>query len=334
MLQYPHLPPANRYREILNKIEVLALALTHVPVSSQQKQNVFHRQLLKSSLFSARIEGNQLSLAQVTDLKPNSRQKHQLEVNNVIRALQKIPTWSTRLSLDLLKRIHQVAMSGLSPDGGWFRAESTAIYDQFGNIVYLTPSPEEMARMLEILVDKASDRGRSMAEQLISIVAGHYYLEKIHPFLDGNGRTGRVVVHQQLRQVPLLSEHILPLDQYFDDHRNQYYTYLERNSRDIADFTAFFLDGIAWSLEQYLEDIKNIDVSPIGDATADQHLLPRRQEILRIIEDHPYISFDSIARRFPTLSRRTIAYDVAQLVKLKLVIKHGQTRGVVYSLQQ
>lgn len=60
-------------------------------------------------------------------------------------------------------------------------------------------------------------------------------------------------------------------------------------------------------------------------------LLPRRQEIFNVICDHPYISLDSIARRFPTTPRRTISYDVLQLMRSQKIVKHGKTRGVVYS---
>ncbi|MEN8253732.1 MAG: hypothetical protein ABFQ62_05155 [Patescibacteria group bacterium] len=62
-----------------------------------------------------------------------------------------------------------------------------------------------------------------------------------------------------------------------------------------------------------------------------ENLLPRRQEIVYIIKDHPYISLENITRRFPMTSKRSIAYDVQQLVKKKFVVKHGDTRGVRYS---
>lgn len=65
-----------------------------------------------------------------------------------------------------------------------------------------------------------------------------------------------------------------------------------------------------------------------------ENLLPRRQEIVYIIKDHPYISLENIARRFPMISKRTIAYDLQQLVKKNFVIKHGETRGVRYSAQK
>jgi len=61
------------------------------------------------------------------------------------------------------------------------------------------------------------------------------------------------------------------------------------------------------------------------------HLLPRRQEILNIIKDHPFITADRICRRFPMTPKRTIANDINSLVKKSLVKKHGKTRGVCYS---
>lgn len=60
----------------------------------------------------------------------------------------------------------------------------------------------------------------------------------------------------------------------------------------------------------------------------------KRQEIIAIIQDHPYISFDAIARRFPTVPKRTLAYDVMQLVKQHFINKHGVTRGACYSAPQ
>jgi len=59
--------------------------------------------------------------------------------------------------------------------------------------------------------------------------------------------------------------------------------------------------------------------------------LPRREEIINIIKDHPYASADMIARRFPRTPRRTIAYDLQWLVRSNYITKHGNTRGVRYS---
>lgn len=63
-------------------------------------------------------------------------------------------------------------------------------------------------------------------------------------------------------------------------------------------------------------------------------LAPRRQEILNIIADHPYLSFNTLARRFPGIPRRTLAYDVFKLLQAKLVMKHGVTRGACYTARE
>jgi len=95
------------------------------------------------------------------------------------------------------------------------------------------------------------------------------------------------------------------------------------------------LTGIIWSLEQLLTDIKE-SVSETADEeqTLLNQLLPRRREIFHIIEDHPYSTLNSIWRLFPRLPKRTLSYDLQQLVKAQLLNKHGSTKGVVYTAKR
>jgi DeoR/GlpR family transcriptional regulator of sugar metabolism len=62
------------------------------------------------------------------------------------------------------------------------------------------------------------------------------------------------------------------------------------------------------------------------------YLLPRRSEIVNIVKDHPYVSADEIARRFPMTPKRTVSYDINYLVRKEHIKKHGATRGVRYSV--
>lgn len=61
-------------------------------------------------------------------------------------------------------------------------------------------------------------------------------------------------------------------------------------------------------------------------------LLPRRREVYETIKDHPYVQLETLSRRFPATPKRTLAYDVAQLVRYGYVVKHGKTRGACYSV--
>lgn len=331
MLQFPLLPARQLFSSELEKIQILFQVIEHLPLEYQLQQAVFHRQLLKSSLFSARIEGNQLSLAAASQLPVSPKEKNQLEVANVITALQQIPGMPTKLTQADIRQLHLMVMAGLDVDAGKFRSESSAIYDQFGNIVYLTPNPAEMKKMLdELLLHVAHDSQVSWQQQLIVAAACHYYFEKIHPFVDGNGRTGRVLLQYQLSRAGIFNRLILPLDQFFDQKRSEYYFFLEKNTRQIEGFVRFFLEGIIWALEATLDDIKHLPAG-LQQASPSLGLLPRRQEILAVITDHPMISLDAIARRFMTVSRRTIANDLRHLLDKGLLERHGTTRGAVYS---
>lgn len=385
ILEFPT-PVEPKYQEkinqLTNKILSLSVSLKHIPINSTQKQAIFHQELLKSSLFSAKIEGNQLTLVQAKQIDlANPKEKSALEISNVLRARNKISIIPKQLKTINILNIHKIVMKNLYHNAGKFRSESSAIFDQYGNIVYLTPSPEEVEKMTVIFLEKvnqkysnnsdnpsvkntqdnqgilsnyANQNTKSIQDQLVTIAQSHYYFEKIHPFLDGNGRTGRILTHYQLYNTGLFDDFALPIEEYLNKNKSQYYDLLEKNSTRVATFVIFFLDAVIWSLEKLFEDIKNIHETintnqiSLNNSTLEdeennnistknrnkqlQELLPRRQEIIRILADHPHSSFDFISRRFASIPKRTLAYDIAQLVKKDLVIKHGKTRGVVYSM--
>jgi len=340
MLQFPLLPPVNRYSSLLTQISGLAQSLAHSSLNKELKLKVFHTQLLRSSLFSAKIEGNQFTWENLPDLSINSSEKSHLEIKNTFLALQSIKQLTPPYSFVTWQTIHKKIMNKLFSPTGKLRTETGAIFDQFGNLIYLTPEPTEMKKMSKIWFEQATYQSQIAWQNQLILVAGlHYYFEKIHPFIDGNGRTGRIILQAQLQQTSLFSNLILPLDQYFEENKTTYYQGLEKNTRLIEPFIEFFLEGISWSLLKILHDIQSIKKNelPPKELKSDlaniwRRLLPRRQEIYLLIKDHPYLSFDMIARRFPTIPKRTLSYDVNQLVKQELVLKHGQTRGVVYSV--
>jgi Fic family protein len=326
ILQFPHSVVLKKVEDLLQKIGNLSGELQLKPVSHQQQLKIFHQQVLRSSLFSARIEGNKVSFDRVHELDlANPKQKSDQEIANVVAVLQDLEYLPEIMTLGSIKKIHAQVMEKIDSQAGTFRAESSAIYDGWGNIVYLTPSPDDMHQMLAVLLQQMQTIQDPM-DYVIKAGLCHYYFEKIHPFIDGNGRVGRVLLQYQLRKTGLFAGYVLPIDQYFEQHRAEYYHHLEKNTRQLANFVEFYLKGIVYSLEQVLDSFNE------ESAHKKSSLMPRRQEIFHIISDHPHISLDGISRRFPTIPTRTISYDVNALVKKRLVIKHGETRGVRYSV--
>ncbi|MCA9370217.1 Fic family protein, partial [Candidatus Woesebacteria bacterium] len=262
-------------------------------------------------------------------LPQNPQERSKREVSNVLKTLGSLSNFPFPPTLETLKDIHKGIMHQLHPQAGSLRFEASAIYDHWGNVVYITPNPDEMKRMLTVLLAQIHNQPtRTWKQQLILIGLCHYYFEKTHPFLDGNGLTGRVLLQYQLSQVPQFQDCIIPIEEYFETHKSKYYHHLEKNTRNLDLYITFFLEAVAWSLDTLLD---TLSVQPTAQHDPISSLLPRRQELYYIIKDHPHITMDSIARRFPTIPKRTLSHDVSTLVKNHLVTKHGKTRGVVYS---
>jgi len=327
MLKFPNKSKPKGISEQIKKIEILARSLSHVPLTDKQRQYIFHKQLLKSALFSAKIEGNELKLSELKGLDLNES-KSKREVSNVLKARKLVESYK-KIDVKKVKNVHRAVMNSLMRSVGSFRAEPGTIYDKSGNVVYISPLPEDMKKMLEIWIKEINKDEVTLLEQVDNLVRCHYYFEKIHPFLDGNGRVGRVLMQWQIGRISLLSQISLPIEEFLEENKIKYYRLLDKNRIKIDEFVQFIAQGLVWSLEKVLSDIEGL--ADRQESESEYQLLPRRQEILNIITDHPFCSRDFIWRRFPSLSKRMIAYDLRSLLDKRLVVKHGKTKGSVYS---
>ncbi len=213
----------------------------------------------KEAVLSSRIEGTQAGLLDVYALEaqvplfpsPELREDTQ-EVLNYIHALERgrellreIP-----LSLRLLKEIHAVLLRGVRGANrapGEFRRVQNWIGppgSSLENARYIPPPPGPMLEALDALERFwSSDHG---LPPLVEIALVHYQFEAIHPFLDGNGRIGRLLISLMLLERELLPEPALYLSTYFERHRNLYYDLLLWVSQRGAweDWLVFFLEGV------------------------------------------------------------------------------------------
>jgi Fic family protein len=277
--------------------------------------------------FSARIEGNPLGLSDISTLEMDSREIHTLEIGNLVKAYENITDlFSQEVSIDTLKKTHAVVLSGISPEAGKLRLEDSAIFNQAGVAVYLPPAWQNIRELLEALciyINTSNDPSP------IAAAVSHIWYEKIHPFIDGNGRVGRLLSSYILKKRGYDFSGLVPFEQYLDENRDDYYYFLGKDKQDVTGFVEFYLSAL---LSQARITLSTVHEAGKLDKYA--HLLPRRAEIMHIIEDHKIISFDFLARRFRAIPTRTLHFDLAQLIKAGLVQKMGATRGVVYTLKK
>jgi Fic family protein len=307
--------------ELLNSIDASREVIETVTIPTEIERNIRRQSTLRSSLFSARIEGNELTLE---DLPGTSERQKKAEVTNILAALNWL---SSRKSKDLKSKdvmtLHEMAMKGLSVEAGKFRGEQSATFNAAGIAVYLHPPPSRIEGLMGRLLKYINSSREKFAP--IRACLAHYSFEKIHPFLDANGRVGRLLVQQVLAQGGYGMKGLLAFEEYVDNHRSEYYRALEEPEKEVTDYLFFMLMAIGETAKKAKEM-----VLAKQEAKAVDFLLPRRAEIYEIIREQKMVNFDQIRRRFMKVNPRTLRYDLKKLAEGGLIVKLGTTRGVYY----
>src|SRR3989338_3819574 len=309
--------------ELIVKIDSYRLFFKDKKISEEIKNNIQRISLLKSSVFSARIEGNPLTLE---DVETSKDKQKRIEIFNILEAAENINRTvkpNQQINIKIVKDIHSLVMKNLSPDKGRFRKEMSAIFNQAGIAIYTTPPPEKITTLLTQLLQYVNSDGEKFP--LITALISHLIFEKIHPFIDGNGRVGRLLIFTILKAKNYDFGWFVPFEEYLDNHKSDYYYYLDTGLQNTNNYLIFMLK----SFLSQIEDLKK----RIEIEEKKQYILsPRLEEIYYLIKDHKTVSFDFIKRRFIKVPSRTLRYDLKKLADKNLILKIGKTKGSFYKI--
>jgi Fic family protein len=308
---------------LLSEIEGSKQVVDSVPIPIEIENNIRRKSTLRSSLFSARIEGNPTTPEDLPKLSSSDLKK--VEINNVLRAINWIGQRTARdIAIKDILNLHAITMRGIEfEELGKFRTKHEGIFSSAGAVIYHAPPPRLLPGLLERLLKYIN----SDKEKFIPVRAAlaHYSFEKLHPFTDGSGRVGRLLLLMVLSKGGYGFKQILPFEEMIDKRRDVYYRMLEEPERDVTDYLEFVLEVVNEAAIVTKREVLNMQRVESFDL-----LLPRRGEILSIIKDQKLINFDSIRRRFKNINERTLRYDLKKLADSGFIQKLGTTRGVYY----
>jgi Fic family protein len=225
----------------------------------------------KEALLTSQIEGTQATLTDVFDQEAGFAVRNAddvQEVTNYIRAFRRVQQQlrspkGLPISVRLLCEAHRLLLDGTRGAGkqpGELRHSQNWIGGtRPGNAVYVPPPADRVPGLLADL-EKFIHAATPKLPPLVKIALVHAQFETIHPFLDGNGRLGRLLIGALLEQWGLLAEPLMYLSGYLKKYQAEYYRQLSaiRTEGDWESWTAFFLEGVASAAAEAERSIINV----------------------------------------------------------------------------
>lgn len=290
-----------------------------------------HLHVLKEANQSSRIEGTQTHMDEavmdLSQIDPEKRDDWQ-EVQNYVQSMNAalIELKMLPLSVRLLKNTHAILMQGVRGEHkspGDFRTSQNWIGgSSLNNAVFIPPHHHDVPDLMSDL-EKFWHNESIQVPDLIKIAISHYQFETIHPFLDGNGRIGRLLITLYLISRGLLNKPSLYLSDFLEQHRGSYYDALTRvrASNDLGHWLKFFLTAVIETAEKGKQTFQSI-LALRNELESKMVTLGRRAEnaraLLLELYKKPAVSVNDVAGLLG-LTHRAANGLVAQFVELGIL---------------
>lgn len=298
----------------------------------------------KEALLSSQIEGTQCTLDDI--LNPFAEENTNLNVSDVVNYIRAEEFAIDRLQTlplcnRLIKETHAVLMEGVrgqEKNPGEFRYSQNWIGGQgstLRNARYIPPNPEDMINAMSDLEKYMN--GEDSLDPLIQAALIHYQFETTHPFLDGNGRVGRLLITLFLMEKKILSTPSLYISYFLKMNRIEYYDRMTqvRKTGDYEQWILFFLQALSDSAEDAIQTIDRLTEIHNRNVQKFNSMTKRQQtnaiNFLIYLEKNPIIDIQKTAAAL-NLSYNTVAKSVALFVDngiLQQTEKSGRSK--IYS---
>ncbi len=298
---------------ISERIGELNSAHLYKPPTELRKKN-----RIKTIHSSLEIEGNTLTIEQITAIIENKRvigpKKDILEVKNAINVYNYLDKLNP-YSFDSFSEAHGILMKGLVESAGRLRSKSVGIVKD-SEVAHIAPPSEMLKPLMNELFDYLKNDDDLI---LIKSSVFHYEMEFIHPFIDGNGRMGRLWQTLILKDTYPVFEY-LPIETLIKERQEQYYESLEKsdNTGESTVFIEFMLEVIHESLEELL-NTQNLSLTNID-----------RINLFKSVIKNDYFSRKEYLKNFREISSATASRDLKFAVENGLIEKVGDKNTTRY----
>jgi len=325
----------------LKRIAVLTAELNAQPFPQVVLLRLEQNAREVSAFASTSIEGNPLPLTEVKRILKNrpenvrDSEREVLNYNAALISLEKLlRRQPVKLTIPFVCRIHRQVTRGLLPasQSGKVRQEPVLVNDpRSGKTVYLPPDHEDVLSLLKELLDYVQ-KNRATLDPLLLAGLFHKQFVIIHPFLDGNGRTARLLTKGLLASMGLNTFNLFSFENYYNQNVTKYFRLvgLQGNYydlKDALDFTpwlTYFTDGLVDELLRVGKELQRQRMTPKTALRAHDKI------ILASIDEHGYIT-DKVYAGLTERAKPTRHLDFQRLIALGLIKKEGKGKATYYT---
>ncbi len=325
----------------LTRIERARGFLEAAKLSEEWITGMQQRALVLEAHHTTHIEGTHLTLDQSQRLlagekPPGVEIDDAKEVVNYRKAFDLVADYlgsGDPLTEGLVREIHKRLVRGVrgnaATPGEYRRVQNYVANSVTKEIIYTPPPPQQVPPLMAEFVSWLN------AEQEVHsiLVAGvaQFQLVHIHPFLDGNGRTARLLSMLCLYRKGYDFKRLFTLSEYYDRDRSSYYRAIQSvrgHDLDLTDWLEFFTLG----LSSQLAEVQNKGESLIRlDVLANKHKLSARQRIaLELAANRPEFRIEDFEAKCPGTHRRSLQRDLRTLIEKHLLVAEGATNRLMY----
>ena len=322
-----YIPPYKVSEDAVNLISEISSAIEryHLAVSGADGLRLRKANRIKTIRGTTAIEGNTLTEEHITALLEGKRviapRREIDEVMGAAAAYEQIESIDPCNIKDLLK-VHKLMMGGLVDEAGVFRSRQVGVMDGAGNVVHTAPPPDRVPALVKSLFKWLSESG---AHPLIKSCVFHYEFEFIHPFADGNGRTGRYW------QTAILGKwreafYAAPIENIVWENQSGYYLAIRRSSLlgSSEPFIDFMLERILQAIKAKGERDKDVGVN-VG-VNVGVRLSARERDLLELLRLDGSLTAGRIAQTY-SISTRQAERLLTSLRKKGFLRREGSDKG-------
>jgi len=336
----------NKINNSLLEIERVRGFLDATKLKEEWIKDMQSEALILEAHHSTHIEGTQLSLLQAHRILTGKsvrgvRQDDRQELLNYKQAIDFVSEYlgkKAEITEDLIKQIHKTLVKevrgGTLEPGRYRKVQNYVVNSLTKEVIYTPPPPSQVHQLMRELVEWLNKE--SAISPVLTAGISQYQFVDIHPFLDGNGRTARVLCTLILYQNGYDFKRLFSLSEYYDKNRRRYYNAIQsvrQKNMDMTDWLEYFTEGLTSQLaEVKIRGEQAIKKEVLSERIKDLSLNQRQKKALAFLIEHDRIDNSEYQQICHTI-KRTATRDLTELVHLGLLERHGEKKGVYYTLR-